>query len=67
MFTHEVLLGQEGNWIEARFFLEDGEIDDLTLWLNDVNLTDLLIEPYGFKVKKDIYQNLQRIKEWNYV
>jgi hypothetical protein len=65
MFSHEVLLGQEGNWIDARFFITDGEIEDLTLWLNDMNLTDLLIEPYGMKVKKDIYQNLQNIKKWN--
>jgi hypothetical protein len=64
MFSHEVLLGQEGNWIDARFFITDGEIKDLTLWLNDVNLTDLLLEPYGLKVKKDIYQNLPRIKKW---
>ena len=64
MFSHEVLLGQEGNWIDARFFIADGEIEDLTLWLNDVNLTDLLLEPYGLKVKKDIYQNLPRIKKW---
>jgi hypothetical protein len=64
MFSHEVLLGQEGNWIDARFFITDGEIEDLTLWLNDVNLTDLLLEPYGLKVKKDIYQNLPRIKKW---
>jgi len=65
MFSHEVLLGQEGNWVDARFFITDGEIEDLTLWLNDVNLTDLLIEPYGLKVKKDIYQNLPRIKKWD--
>ena len=64
MFSHEVLLGQEGNWIDARFFITNGEIEDLTLWLNDMNLTDLLIEPYGLKVKKDIYQNLPRIKKW---
>jgi len=64
MFSHEVLLGQEGNWIDARFFITDGEIEDLTLWLNEVNLTGLLLEPYGLKVKKDIYQNLPRIKKW---
>lgn len=65
MFLHEVLLGQEGSWVEAKFFLENGEIEDLTLWVNDVNHTDLLIEPYGFKVKQDIYQNLHALRKWN--